>query len=376
MSAALLLRFVSIVGSAISFYLLLSVVPLLAASSGDRNLAGLATSALMFSSVAGELTTPSLAGRFGYRRVLAIGLLLLGAPAFVLIIAAGPAAIMAVSLVRGLGFGITVVAGGALTASLIPPERRGEGLAITGVVAGVPGMIALPLGVLLAGRIGYPMVFAIGGVAAVAAVAAIPGLPSGTSGFGRKASVRSGLRSGALMHPTIVFMVTAMGAGIVVTFIPLAAPSGSRSAVPLVLLVQPAASTIARLVAGRYGDRHGSALLLVPGVVITALGVLALTLMSIPPAMVAGGALFGVGFGITQNASLTLMYSRVQPSGYATVSALWNFAYDAGMGAGAAGFGAVVARSGFSGAFTLCALVILIAAVPAWRVARTETAMS
>ena len=33
----------------------------------------------------------------------------------------------------------------------LPLERRGEGLAITGVVAGVPAMMALPLGVVLAG---------------------------------------------------------------------------------------------------------------------------------------------------------------------------------------------------------------------------------
>ncbi len=70
------------------------------------------------------------------------------------------------------------------------------------------------------------------------------------------------------------------------------------------------------------------------------------------------------------------MYSRVDPSGFSTVSALWNFAYDAGMGIGAAGFGVVAALSGFSIAFAMTASIILAAGAFAWRAARTETVMT
>lgn len=78
-------------------------------------------------------------------------------------------------------------------------------------------------------------------------------------------------------------------------------------------------------------------------------------------------ALFGVGFGVTQNATLTLMYARVPVSGYGTVSALWNFAYDAGMGVGAVGFGVLAGQTGYPLAFTLTAALMLTALAPAWR---------
>jgi predicted MFS family arabinose efflux permease len=74
---------------------------------------------------------------------------------------------------------------------------------------------------------------------------------------------------------------------------------------------------------------------------------------------------FGAGFGITQSATLTLMYSRVPAFGYATVSALWNIAYDAGMGIGAVGFGAMAGVTGYPWAFALTALMMLTALVPA-----------
>lgn len=127
MTRALALMFVASVGAGSSFYLLASVVPLYAASEVG---AGLAAGALMLSTVATELLTPRLVARFGYRRVLAAGLLLLGAPALALPASAGLATILVVCAVRGVGFAITVVVGGAQVALLLPPERRGEGLGL------------------------------------------------------------------------------------------------------------------------------------------------------------------------------------------------------------------------------------------------------
>ena len=51
---------------------------------------------------------------------------------------------VSVSVVRGLGFGLSGVVTGTLTAKLLPPGRRGEGLGLLGVVSGVPAIIALP----------------------------------------------------------------------------------------------------------------------------------------------------------------------------------------------------------------------------------------
>ena len=48
-----------------------------------------------------------------------------------------------------------------------------------------------------------------------------------------------------------------------------------------------------------------------------------------------------------------------------TVSALWNLAYDAGLGVGAAGFGLVAAQTGYPIAFALTAALMLTALVPA-----------
>jgi predicted MFS family arabinose efflux permease len=364
LNRALLLVFVASFGAMTGFYLLLSVVPLYAESVGAGGVgAGLVTGALMATTVAGELAIPRLLARFGHRAVLAAGLVLLGAPALALPASSTMAAILAVSLVRGLGFAICVVVGGALVAALVPPERRGEGLGLFGIVVGVPGVAALPLGVWLVGEAGYPPVFVAGAAAALAGLAVVPGLPGRQPAPERPVGVLAGLRAPALHRPGLAFSATAMAAGVVVTFLPLAVPRGSGGLAALALFVQAVGSTLSRWWAGRHGDRHGPAVLFVPGMVTAAAGILALVLIDRPAAVLAAMALFGAGFGVTQNASMTLMLNRVAPSTYGTVSAIWNLAYDAGIGVGAFGFGVVAARTGYPPAFAVTAALMLAALV-------------
>lgn len=364
LTRALLLVFVASFGAMTGFYLLLSVVPLYAESVGAGGVGvGLVTGALMAATVAGELAIPRLLARFGHRAVLAVGLVLLGAPALALPASSTMAAILAVSVVRGLGFAICVVVGGALVATLVPPERRGEGLGLFGIVVGVPGVAALPLGVWLVGEAGYPLVFVAGAAAGLAGLAVVPGLPGHKPAPEQPVGVLAGLRTPALVRPALAFSAAATAAGVVVTFLPLAVPRGSGGLAALALFVQAVGSTLCRWWAGRYGDRHGPAALFVPGVATAAAGILALVLIDRPAAVLAAMALFGCGFGATQNASMTLMLDRVAPSAYGTVSAIWNLAFDAGIGVGAFGFGMVAARTGYPPAFALTAALMLAALV-------------
>jgi predicted MFS family arabinose efflux permease len=142
-----------------------------------------------------------------------------------------------------------------------------------------------------------------------------------------------------------------MAAGVVLTFLPLAAPgSGLFSAVGG-LLIFGAATTVSRWWAGRFGDRRDPHLLLVPGLLTSTLGMICLPIGG--PTLLAGAALFGAGFGLLQNASLILTMKRVSDFEHAMGSTLWNVAFDAGTGLGAFLFGFIIPLTGFFWAFTL-----------------------
>ena len=360
----LLVRFVSVFGAEVSFYLPLSVVPLYVRSSGSVTGAGLAAGMLLTAGVVGELATPRLVSCAGYRLSLAVGLALLGAPALALMWPVSLPAVLAVCAARGIGFAITTVAGGALTAALIPAERRGEGLGLYGVVAGVPAVACLPAGVWMAGHWGYGPVFAVTAAAALLPLASVPALPGRPSARHPSGGVLAGLREWRLMRLALVFAASTVAAGVLVTFLPLAVTTKTATAA---LFAQPAAATASRWAGGRIGDRHGHARLLCPGVLLSAAGMALLAATGVPAAVVGGSACFGIGFGLLQNATLALMYARAPNSDGDTVSAIWNAAYDAGMAAGAATIGLLTAHTGYRAAFLLTAALVMPALIPALR---------
>jgi hypothetical protein len=127
-------------------------------------------------------------------------------------------------------------------------------------------------------------VFAAGGLAALAGLASLPWLPDSRGATTPADGMLAALRNPALVRPAALFSATTMAVGIVVTFLPLAVRRADANAAALALLVQPAAAIAGRWLAGRRGDRHrdrnrpgpgdrhGSAALLVPGVLLAAAG--------------------------------------------------------------------------------------------------------
>jgi MFS family permease len=384
----LLLRFVTIAGASTSFYILLPVVPLYVISTGaDRSAAGLPTSAFLLATVLGEFAAPRMIAICGYRLAMATGLTMLGIPAFGLALSTNMFMIVVFCVLRGLGLAVTAVAGASLTASLVPADRRGEGLGLAGVVSGAPALVALPLSVWLVGRTGYPPVFAIGAAAALAALVAVPGLPGRRHGGESRdvpgnefaegpVGVGTALRTPALRRPALAFCATTIAAGIIVTFLPLAVAHRSAGVVALAFLTQTATSTVARWLAGRNGDRRDPARQIMPALATASVGLMLLAIISSSVVVVGGSLIFGLGFGIMQNASLTLMYKRVSASGYDAVSAVWNLAYDAGMGIGAAGFGLLALGVGYTTAFLISGAAILVSLAPAVRDRRDASAVS
>jgi len=366
LSVPLAVTFLAEFTSLTSFFLLLSVVPMLAAAAGAGSSgAGLVTGSLLLGTVVAEVVAAAAIRLFGCRMVLAAGVILLGAPALAMV-APEPAAVMvSISVVRGLGFGLCGVVTGALVARLLPPGRRGEGLGLLGIVSGVPAVIALPAGVWLAGHHLAAAAAAMAAAAGLLPLAVIRWLPGGREApravraTREPATPASARLAGAGLRLPLVFAAATVAAGVLDSFLPLAReiPSNLCSAA---LLVQAITATLSRWQAGRHGDRYGHARLLIPALVTAAVGMAAMTALGSPVAIFAGMTLFGAGFGVIENATFALLIERLPE---AKASALWNLAYDAGYGAGPAVFGLVCARTGYPAAFALAGALIL-AAVP------------
>lgn len=356
-------------GAFLGFYLLLSVIPWYVAEGGaGASGAGTTTGAMMLATVLMELVVARLLARFGYRAVTSAGLLMLAVSAAALTLSQATPLVLAVCLLRGAGLAIVAVVGPALTAELVPAQRRGEGLALYGVAVSAPAVIGLPLGLWLSDHLGFHRVFLISAALSMITLAAAVGLPAR---HGRSephgGGVLTGLRGSGLVSLTLIFAAFTLVAGVVQTFLSLAMPDRVHAWVPIALLVQTAVTPVARWVAGRLGDRWGAGPLLAPAVIAGALGTVELVWVASPVAVITGMALLGIGFGIAQNATLALMLDRVTRSEFGKASALWNLAYDSGFGVGAVGFGLLIGPVSYPTGFALAAVLLFATIIPAWR---------
>jgi MFS family permease len=367
LSVPLAVTFLAEFTSLTSFFLLLSVMPMLAAAAhAGSSAAGLITGSLLLGTVAAEAVAAAAIRRFGCRMVLAAGAVLLGAPALAMLAGEPLAVMLGVSLVRGFGFGLCGVVTGALTAKLLPAERRGEGLGLLGLVAGVPAIVALPAGIWLAGHHQAAAAAATAATVGLLPLVAIRWLPGGretwrTAGTGRQPAAHGSRRlAGAALRLPLIFAAATVAAGVLDSFLPIVKgiPSDLSSAA---LLVQAITATLSRWQAGKRGDRYGHARLLIPALAVAALGMAAMMVLGSPVMIFIGMALFGAGFGVIENATFALMIEQLPE---AKASAMWNLAYDAGYGAGPAVFGLICVRTGYPAAFALTSALIL-AALPA-----------
>ena len=249
-----------------SFFLLLSVVPLYA-SGGDESsvAAGLTTGAMMLATVVAEFFTTGFLTRFGYRIGLAAGILLLGAPPLLLPLSDALPLILLVSLVRGVGLAIMVVAGTALAAEFSPEGRRGEMFGLYGLAVSVPSIVALPAGVWLSEEIGFTAVFLISAVFTPAALLAAFRFQAPPPESGQVShNLIAALRWPGIAPQTVIFTTTTIAAGVFVTFLPIAVAGDASRIAALGLLAQASTSAFSRWAIGRIADRNGAGRLLVP----------------------------------------------------------------------------------------------------------------
>ncbi|MFR9705323.1 MFS transporter [Corynebacterium striatum] len=350
--------------------ILLPVVPLaVLESGGSATLAGASTGAFMATTVMTQIATPRMLRSFGYRPVMAASALLLGVPAFGHLLGNEAWVVLLFSALRGIGFGALTVAENALIAEITPPRLLGKATGMIGVFIGFSQMLFLPAGIAMGQAWGFGTVYITAGIIGIVGFLMclrVPRLKAARpSAAPQQYAVAPMWKLVAV--PALALTTFSMSYGVVSTFIAPAAreldPVKGAAVGGLLLSVVGAAAMVLRYLAGVVADRLGRpGTLYIPAQVAAALGVglIALTLGQGWSLwlLVLGAVIYGGSFGIAQNEALLSMFNRVPREKISEASAVWNIFYDVGTGLGSTVLGAIVAGSGYSGAFGVGAAII------------------
>ena len=352
---------------------LLPVAPLWAVHGGaGTGGAGLVNGVLLLATVLTQLCVPAALRRFGWATVLTAGMVLLGVPAAAYAASDALGPVLALSAVRGMGFGVLTVTGSAAAAALVDPARRGEAIGVYGLAVALPNLLLLPAGPWVAAHLGFPVVFAVSalplvGIPAARRLAAslrggaadVPQSDDDATGTASEAgSARAAY--GALARPTLVLLSVTLAGGAAVTFVPQMVSGDGLAAGGL--LVMGAVAALGRWRAGLLADRYGAARFLWPLVLLTGASTALLAWSVAPggtraPAFLVAAAMLGLAYGALQNLTLVVAFGAVSRRHHNRASAVWNIGFDAGTALGSVAVGVLAQAASFATAFLVVACV-------------------
>ena len=348
---------------AISFNVLLPVVPVLVERSGPHGAAGAATAALFIGAVAGELFTPWMLSRWSSSRLLVGGQLMTAVPSLVYVMPhAGAALMLAAASARGLGMGVAIVVSVVLVGELAAPERRGRSIGYFGLALSAPGIVVPSLGVALleAGRVEVDALVAfVIGLAGALLVLRLPKAAAPMSGA--STNLLSAFRRPGLLVIFAGFVLVSFSFGSVITFAPIALPATGIGSAAVFLFLAGAARAASRWAAGVLGDKRPVRLLLTASVGVTFAGLVALASRANPAVVVFAALAFGAGYGAVQTTAYLAMSARGSNAHRNNVSALWNSGIDLGSSLGGSLLGLAAARFGYAAAIWAIPAVVAIA---------------
>lgn len=343
--------------------------------------AGLVNGVVLLFTVLTQPVIPALLRRFGWGPVLATGVGLMGTPSLAHLLTDALAPTLALSAVRGLGFGVLTVTGSAAVAELVDPRRRGAAVGAYGLAIALPLVAVLPVAPWLAEEVSFAVVFGLGALPLLGIPGALAlgrhfhqraasepaATPSSTSAVAPAGRLRG---IAPLIPPMLLLLGITLPGGAVLTFAPQLVDDPGL--VVLLLVALNATAALARWRIGSFADIKGPGAFVPPLVVLGTLGMAGVALAvhwTAPVLLVVSGAVLGIAYGGLQNLTLLLSFAAVERGRYGTASAVWNIGFDLGTALGSVLIGAIAAGADFTVAL-LVAAGITLATLPLTLVGR------
>ena len=335
---------------------------------------GLLVSAVTVTGIFVKLPAGILADRLGARRVLGAGLAVKATAPFLYLLAATPAALLAVRLYHGLSTALYAPAASA-EAAQSSPARRGRRLGFYGAAENMGVVLGPVLGAALLAHGGFALAFAVSGVIGILAFLPVPAYRPAAEALPRATPARNGvlatigqavaqvvrdpqIRVAGLVEATLYAAI-----GTVQAFFPLYAAGTGLSIweTGLALGGQGVASILLRPWMGALGDRHGRFWLIASGLVTCAAALAALPhagqLTTLLPLLTC----FGAGTAAVTTSTTALIGERAQQRALGSAMGVFGSLWDIGHAGGPLVAGLLVAALGFAWTFGIAAAALLAA---------------
>jgi len=345
----------------LSFYLLLPTLPLYASGLGiAESSIGFIIGFFALSSMVVKPWAGWAADRYGRLPLLGGGALIFVSSALLYQRSRTVNALLLARIFHGVGMGLYPTAATAVVADIAPPERRGEAMGAFGAAANLALALGPVLGAWVAERAGFAVLFATSAASAALALGLTLSLNETLRQHRRAPFDLTAVLSQAALFPSAILFCLMATYGVQVAFLPLYVRSLRGWNPGVFFLVFALVVAAVRGHAGRLSDQMGRAPVTAAGMLLSALGMIALALGRTSAALIVAGALYGIGFGTAQPALMAWTVDRVSGQERGRAMGTFYTAWELGIGTGAIGSGLVLSATGFPAMFGIAGGLALL----------------
>jgi MFS family permease len=347
-----------------SFYLLLAALPLYVEKiGGDAADVGLVMGALSATAVLLRLWIGRAADGGRARALMVGGTLVMSGATLAYLFAGSVRLLLLLRIVHGAGWAAFGTAASTLVANVAPAERRGAAMGYYGMFSNLAMAVGPAIGEAIVMHGGFVELWLV--TASVAALGVVlstgvrePALPiAGEPAIGAALP----LIEPTAVLPSAIYALLTTTYGAVVSFVPLYARQHGLSSSSFFFTAYAFTLLATRSFTGRLSDRYGRAAVIVPGILLAALGLAVLAVAERMPTFIAVAVLYGLAFAALQPALLALLTDRAPLGRRGAAMGTFTTAIDLGIFAGSWAGGWIVSAAGFPTMYVAASAVAMAA---------------
>ncbi|HWQ28885.1 MAG TPA: MFS transporter [Dehalococcoidia bacterium] len=339
----------------LSFYGLFAALPLYLEDWSDAAI-GLNVGAMSFAAVVARPFAGVVIDQTGRRRSMLWGAAITAVGVLALAATDNPYALLPARLLHGAAIAFFTTATLALVTDVVPPDRRGQGVAYFGVLNNSVAAYAPFLGLAVAEGAGFGVLVA--GLAATTLVSFVLTLPihEPQAGEGHPDDEPTRLVSRRALPSAAAFLGVTVAFGATQAFGALFAEDRDLGNAGAFFALNGIMQTLGRFPAGPLVDRFGRGAVAVPGLLLAGAAMFALA-SGASVTFFLGGAMLGLAVALTHTALLAQTMDRAGPRERGAAIATFTNSWDAGAVVGATMLGPVAAAFGYPTVFVITGAV-------------------
>jgi MFS family permease len=330
---------------------------------GTAKIAGLALSSLTAAAIISRPITGYYLDKYGRKLIFLGGLILFMIPTAIYLRMIPVVMLIAIRFIQGLGWGIGHTSTSTVALDIIPKERLGEGLGVYSLANSVSMSCAPAIALWLINNHSFEVLFLIClFITTITLILALsiryPKTEKQPGDFKFVIFEKTALR------PSIMMLIVSFMNSALISFLPLYAQAQGLKTAGYFFTATAITILISRFLSGILIDRMGARgydLNIIAGSLFIIIALLIIARTGILGHLIAGGLIFGLGFGLLQFTLLFLAVNKVPPEKKGSANATYYTAVDLGIAAGSFFWGFVAAAFGYKSMYYLAIIPIAIA---------------